>query len=141
MELLVGLEASRPTYWVVWGAEPLQEKGKLHFAHECSWTRSCKAPFLAEFRHPKKSPNFFFTGGASAPPDPPNESAWRPPKYWNCIGNPIQFPYLGGLQADLLGGSGGADAPQELSKVAFFSSIEGSVRGQGWRSAVMTFSG
>jgi hypothetical protein len=24
-----------------------------------------------------------------APPDPPNKSAWRPPKCWNCIGNPI----------------------------------------------------
>ena len=32
--LLVGLEASRPTYWRVWGAEPPQEKGKLHFARE-----------------------------------------------------------------------------------------------------------
>ena len=34
--LLVGLEAARPTYWGVWGAETPQEKGKLHFARECS---------------------------------------------------------------------------------------------------------
>ena len=38
-------------------------------------------------------------------------SAWRPPRLLICIGFPIQMHHCGGLQADLLGGSGGGGCP------------------------------
>jgi len=56
--------------------------------------------------------------GGIRPPDPPNKSAWRPPKWLIYIRFLIQFQHLGGLQADLLGGSGGADAPPGI-KLSF----------------------
>jgi hypothetical protein len=46
------------------------------------------------------------------------------------IGIPIQIQYLGGLQADLLGGSGGADAPPGIQLGFVFSQPRASTRAQ-----------
>ena len=69
------------------------------------------AIFIVLSRGCQKTKLHLIPGGASAPPDPPNKSAWRPPKCWICIGFLIQFQHLGGLQADLMGGSGGSGCP------------------------------
>ena len=85
----------------------------------CLWQTQGPTPMG---QRPEKHVNVNKFWGASAPPDSPNKSAWRPPKYWICIEFLIQTDHFGGRQADLLGGSGGVDAsPQNLFTFTCFS--------------------
>ena len=69
----------------------------------------------------EKTNPILIPGGASAPPDPLNKSAWRPPKCSICIGNPIQFN-IWGPPGQLIGGVwGGGCPPRNKVMIRLFS--------------------